>query len=65
VEGFGPSLSHALAGFPLTEDELFARIEMQYNLCKEKVFSSGDNPLNKLQHALRHTHPADLQIIKQ
>ncbi len=38
---------------------------MHYNLYKEKVFSPGDNPLNKLHHALRHTPPADLQIIKQ
>jgi len=28
IQGFGPSLSHRLAGLPLTEDGLFAHIDM-------------------------------------
>ena len=65
MEGFRPYLLHTLAGFPLTEDGLLAHIDMQYNLYEEKVFSPGDNPLKVFHHALRDTHPADLQIIRQ
>jgi hypothetical protein len=32
---------------------------------KRNNSSPGDNPLKVLHHALRDTHPADLQIIEQ